>query len=77
MTTKTKQWRVTVTKVEYSRGTVVVEAVSKLAARAMAEDTASYEPSKVSWEKGYGYAHNELHLDVEETVRYFSRKELT
>ena len=51
MTAKTT-WTVTVTKVEYSRGTVVVEAVSKLAARAMAEDTASYEPSKVSWEEG-------------------------
>ena len=65
MTDRTK-WTVTVTKVQYSRGTIVVEAVSRLAARAIAEDTASYEPSQVSWQEGYGYANNELHLDVEE-----------
>ena len=65
MSEKTK-WTVTVTKVEYSRGTVVVDAVSRLAARAMAEDRATYVPSKVSWEEDYGYANNELHLDVED-----------
>jgi len=65
MSEKTK-WTVTVTKVEYSRGTLVVDAVSRLAARAMAEDTANCEPELVAWEEHYGYANNELHLDVEE-----------